>query len=102
MRRLLQLGTLCLFLAVFLAPLEECFDHWDLPGIANDTEFAVFALILTLCLVLLVSKLLSVLALRIGFVAQPHRQRSRPASLQQTNSPFAIFIPPIGPSPLRI
>jgi hypothetical protein len=102
MRRLLQLGTFCLFLAAFLAPLAECFDRWDAPGISNDTEFAAFALVLTLCLVLLVSKLLSVLALRIGFVSQPHHQRSQLVRALQGNSPFAIFIPPISPPPLRI
>ena len=48
MRRLLQFGTLFFVLVTFLAPLAECFDRWDAPGIGNDTEFAVFFLIFAL------------------------------------------------------
>ena len=48
-----------LSLAAFLAPLIELFDRWDPPGSGNDTELAVFGLILTFCLILLVSRLVA-------------------------------------------
>jgi len=102
MRRLLQLGTWCLFLAAFITPLVECFDRWDEPGIANDTEFAVFALILTLCLVLLVSKLLSVVALAMRLVAQSHSLDAESASAASAHSLIAFFVPPLSSPPLRI
>lgn len=59
MRRLLQFGVLFLSLAAFLTPLIEFFDRWDPPGPSNDTELAAFGLILTFCLILLVSRLVA-------------------------------------------
>jgi hypothetical protein len=58
-RRLLQFGVLLLSLAAFLTPIIEFFDQWDPPGPGGDTELAVFGLILTFCLILLVSKLVA-------------------------------------------
>jgi hypothetical protein len=75
MRRLLQFGILFFVLVTFLAPLAECFDRWDAPGIGNDTEFAVFFLIFALCLVLLVSKLVSALALLVNLISFPPIRR---------------------------
>lgn len=91
-----------LLLATFVTPLMEYFDRWDLPGIANDTEFAVFVLILTLCLVLLVSRLLSALALLIHLVAQPHRPQPELSHATPAHRLIAFFIPPPSPPPLRI
>lgn len=68
-RRLLQVGTLLFVLVTFLAPLLECFDRWDAPGLANDTEFGLFALVLVLCLVLLVCALLAARLLLVSFAA---------------------------------
>lgn len=102
MRRLLQLGTLCLFLATFLTPLFECFDRWDLPGIANDTEFRIFALILALSLVLLVCRLISIVSLLIDLVALPHHPQPEPSHALPGPSLVAFFIPPLSPPPLRI
>lgn len=68
MRRLLQIGTFLFVLIAILAPLAELFDRWDSSGFSNDTEFATFALIFVLCLVLLVSKLISVFAQRIHLI----------------------------------
>src|SRR5882757_8634951 len=68
MRRLLQFGTVLFLLATFLAPLTECFDRWDLPGISNDMEFAVFALVFALCLVLVVCLLIAARSLLGNFV----------------------------------
>jgi hypothetical protein len=59
MRRLLQIGTFLFLLVIFCAPLAECFDRWDAPGLSNDTEFAVFALVFALCLVLVVCLLIA-------------------------------------------
>jgi hypothetical protein len=71
MRRLLQLGTLLFVLSTILVPVAEFFDRWDAPGISNDTEFAFFALVLMICLLLLVSKLVSSLDLRMHLVTMP-------------------------------
>lgn len=68
MRRLLLFGTFFFVLVTFFAPLAECFDRWDPPGVSNDTEFAVFALIFILCLVLLVSKPIFTLASLVSLV----------------------------------
>ena len=64
MRRLLQFATVTFMLATVLAPLMECFDRWDAAGLTNDTEFAVFAFVLLICLVLLVAWLVAAAAHR--------------------------------------
>ena len=68
MKRLLQIGTVMMLLAS-LAPLLELFDRWDRPGLSNDTEYAVFAIVLIICLVLLVCKLITADALKLGFAS---------------------------------
>jgi hypothetical protein len=102
MRRLLQVGTFLFLLATFLAPLTECFDRWDPPGISNDMEFAVFALIFALCLVLVVSKLISALALLIDLVSQYFIQNSNGLGPIGAKHGLDIFIPPLLSAPLRI
>jgi hypothetical protein len=94
-RRLLQIGTFVFLLVTFLAPLSECFDRWDRPGISNDTEFAVFALVFAFCLVLVVSVLLSARSLLgklvLGCVAQYSSDERLPIGEKLL---FGIFIPP--------
>jgi hypothetical protein len=102
MRRLLQFATLFFILATVLTPLVEYFDRWDSPGISNDTEFAVFLLIFVLCLVLLVSKLVSALALLVNLVSVPYFQRSDGSGAVGVNCPLEIFVPPLSSPPLRI
>lgn len=102
MRRLLQLGTLLLLLVTFVTPLSEFFDRWDPPGISNDIEFAVFVFVLALCLVLLVSRMIAVLALLIRLATQPHRALAEHAVIAHGVSPLAFFVPPLSPPPLRI
>jgi hypothetical protein len=102
MRRLLQFGTLFFVLVTFLAPLAECFDRWDAPGIGNDTEFAVFFLIFALCLVLLVSKLVSALALIVNLISFPRFHLSDGSWAVDAGNPLAIFVPPLRSPPLRI
>jgi hypothetical protein len=91
-----------LLLATFVTPLTESFDRWDLPGIANDTEFAIFVLVLMLCLVLLVSWLLSAFSLLIHFVTQPCRPQPELSHATPAHRLIAFFIPPLSPPPLRI
>jgi hypothetical protein len=94
-RRLLQIGTFVFLLVTFLAPLSECFDRWDLPGISNDTEFAVFALVFALCLVLVVCVLLAARALLgklvLGCVVQYSPDERLPIGATLL---LGIFIPP--------
>jgi hypothetical protein len=102
MRRLLQIGTFVFLLVTFLAPLGECFDRWDLPGLSNDMEFGVFALVLALCLVLVVCVLLAVRSLlgklALGCEVQYSSDERLPIGAKLL---LGIFIPP-RPLPLRI
>ena len=100
MRRLLQFGVLFLSLAAFLTPLIELFDRWDPPGPGNDTELAVFGLILTFCLILLVSRLvasLDKLVERITFRVQPSQLVRSPERFY-----FTSLVTPHSSPPLRI
>jgi hypothetical protein len=101
MRRILQFGTFLFVLITWLAPLAECLDRWDPPGLNNDTEFAVFALIFLLGLVLLVSKLVSASAQLIHLLVSPLRQEPE----RWIPSRFAAIVeivPPLSSPPLRI
>lgn len=42
MKRLFQFGAILMLIGAFY-PLLELFDRWDAPGLANDTEFKVYA-----------------------------------------------------------
>ena len=102
MRRLLQFGTLLFLLVVFVAPVAEFFDRWDAPGLSNDMEFGVFALVLALCLVLVVCMLIAARSLRNKLVLGPVVQY--PPDEKIPFGPtlvFSIFIPP-RLAPLRI
>ena len=89
-------------LATFLAPLAECFDRWDLPGIGNDTEFAVCALIVSLCLVLLVSELVAARALVVNLLSLPCVRQAAQVRAIATFRILKIFIPPRSAATLRI
>jgi hypothetical protein len=104
MRRLLQLGALLITLTICYAPLAEFFDRWDAPGLFNDTEFMIFALILVLCLVLLVSKLIATVALIISLVEQKQNRHRRPAPFRSSafDRAFELSSSLFGPFPLRI
>ena len=71
MRRLLQLSTLVLILTVILTPISEALDRWDPPGLSHDTEFAVFAFVLCITLVLLVSQLVAMARQDLPQVSEP-------------------------------
>lgn len=101
MKRLLQFGTMILLISVFV-PCLELFDHWDPPGLSNDTEYGVFALIVILCLVLLVGKLIASGALRFIFTSiRPLLRHDRTRSIEAGHT-FIFAVPPLIDLPLRI
>jgi hypothetical protein len=95
MMRLLQFGTFLFLLVTFLAPLTKCFDHWDVPGISNDTEFAVFAFIFALCLVLVVYVLISARSFLVDLVLERVVQQPSDEWLPVgAKLLVSIFVPP--------
>ncbi len=58
-KRVLQLAVTLLILVPLLWPVTELFDRWDAPGIDNDIEIALFAVLFMLCLSLIVSIVLA-------------------------------------------
>lgn len=52
-KRLLKFVTIFFVVVTCLMPFLECFDRWDPPGLANDTELPVFLIALFVTLVLL-------------------------------------------------
>lgn len=96
MRRLLQLATLLFVAAAILAPLAECLDSWDPPGLSSDTEFALFAILLTLCLVLLVASLIAFMALLVQLIARRNaRGPDAAGSPAWLTSAFCVRPPPL-------
>jgi hypothetical protein len=100
-RRLLQLGFFLLVTATFLPPLAELFDRWDAPGLDNDTEFALFAIVFTICLVLLVCKLNSSLERMAYLVGLPYSPPQNEAPAISFGIYSDAVIPHTSP-PLRI
>lgn len=104
MRRILELGTLLLLLTTLLTPISEMLDRWDPPGLANDTEMHLFALVLLLALVLLVARLLSVLSHRLLALTEHGRSPAAAAFLHgiaAAQLPI-LSVPPQFSPPLRI
>ncbi len=91
-----------LILAAFVTPVMELFDRWDPPGPSNDTELAVFGLILGLCLVLIVCKLVASLTGQVFLTSTRRRTPERGTTPRENQAPNNIFIPPLSPPPLRI
>src|SRR5438105_15759487 len=102
MKRLLQLGTWLILMVTLLTPLSECLDRWDAPGLANDTEFALFVLVLSLVFVLLVSKLVSVVCVAFVLAVSAFQLGESGPSLAAAESQQAFVIPPLRLSLLRI
>jgi hypothetical protein len=101
MKRLFQFGAVLMLIGAFY-PLLELFDRWDKPGFSNDSEFAVYALLLTICLVLLLCKLISSGALKWSFISWRFFLRNtliRPIEAAHT---FILAVPPLFVLPLRI
>jgi hypothetical protein len=101
MNRVLQLGTLMPLATVFM-PLEELFDSWDEPGLANDTEFALFAFALAICLVLLICTLIAAGMLKVYMLSLRAIQRAQTAIHHEAGHTFIFAVPPLSLVPLRI
>lgn len=101
MRRLFQFGTVLMLIGAFV-PLLELFDHWDAPGLSNDTEYAVYAFLFLICLVLVLCKLISSAALRLGFVSLRILVPDQSAKPVETDHTFIFAVPPLFVLPLRI
>lgn len=101
MRRLFQFGAVMMLIGAFI-PLLEFFDRWDVPGLSNDTEYAVYAFILAICLVLLLSKLISSGALKLGFISCRIFLRDDRMKPIKAGSDFLFVVPPLTASPLLI
>ena len=102
MRRLVQLATVLLFAAALLTPIAEYFDRWDSAGLANDTEFAIFAFVLTLTFVLVVCALVAEVALRFALLLAWLFQPAYDDPLAPFTSAHPIFGEPPWAVPLRI
>jgi hypothetical protein len=100
--RLLQIGALLLTLATLLAPISEALDRWDPPGLGNDTEMGVFALILVLCLLLVVSRACSLLRQVVLLIASRGGLPGQHCSAAFASSFFGFGIVPEPSPPLRI
>lgn len=92
MKRIFQLGLWMLLLTAVVAPVLEYFDRWDAPGLGSDTEFALFALILLVCLLLAVCKLLSDRAQRTDMEILPLHMSQRPPTFVASR---LIISPPL-------
>lgn len=102
MKQFFQFGAILMLIAA-IYPLLEIFDRWDTPGLSNDTELKVYALLFAVCLVLLLCKLISSGALKFGFL--PWRfllggESVRPVATSYT--PPIFVVPPLSLCPLRI
>ena len=102
MRRVLQLATVVLLLACFIAPISEFFDQWDLEGLTNDTELGVVALIFVLCLVALVSELIAMGSFRFDFCTVNLVRTQNCRKQSESNQSFIFLVPPLFSLPLRI
>jgi hypothetical protein len=100
MRRLLQFATLLLLAALFM-PVHEILED-DVEDLWNDTSFAVFAFVCTICLVLLVCKLISAGLLKPCIVAVRAVLCVETAEHTEGAHTFIFVVPPLSPIPLRI
>ena len=101
MRRLLQFSTVILVVGAFV-PLLELFDSWDAAGLSNDTEFAVYSLIFAFCLVVLVCKLVSSSAMRIGITISLISKRGSKNKRHDVDHTDVFSVPRLVVLPLRI
>lgn len=100
MRRLLQFATLML-LAVLFLPVHEVLED-DVEELWNDTSFAVFAFVCTICLVLTVCKLVSAGLLKPCIVAVRAALSIETAKHTEAAHTFIFVVPPLSPIPLKI
>lgn len=102
MRRLLQAGTFLLVLSAFISPLLEYFDRWDSPGLSNDTELALFAVLVVLCLVLLLSLLISRRAADVAMSTERVPFEADGSAMIMSARKTAFVVQPMSSPPLLI
>ena len=85
-----------------IVPLLELFDRWDAPGPSNDTEYAVYAFVFAICLVLLLCQLVASDVLKFGLISCRLLLRDDSETLTES-APTSIYaVPPLLVLPLRI
>lgn len=102
---ILRCVTLLLLITGLVSPVAELFDRWDPPGLGNDTELPVFALVLLLSLVLLVCRLMAFVANTVTLVLELLMARSAHAVRLGCFARFWALPPSVlctGSPPLRI
>jgi peptidoglycan/LPS O-acetylase OafA/YrhL len=101
LRRLFQFGAIMMLIGA-IYPLLEVFDRWDPPGLSNDTELRVYALLFGICLVLLLCKLISSGALKFAFLSWRVFLGDESVIPVATGHTPIFAIPPLCLCPLRI
>ena len=101
MKRLFQVGAMLMLIGAFY-PLLEIFDRWDASGLSNDTEFTVCAFLITICLVLLLCKLISSRALSFAIVFWRLLLQDTLMTPVRFGLTSVVVLPPLIIHPLRI
>lgn len=91
-----------MLLFAVLMPMEEVFDQWDRPGLANDTEFAAFTIVFAICLVLLVCTLVASGILWLSSMCLGLSEDTETARSSDVGEITVWLVPPLSPGPLRI
>lgn len=98
MKRLFQFGTILFLWVTVCAPLVECFDRWDAPGLSNDIEFPLFLIALVVALVLVVSYIVAALVLarqRIARLTMLVIEPFSPVSFHLQEAAVPLYLPPL-------
>lgn len=101
MKRLFQFGAIVMLIGA-IYPLFELFDRWDPPGLSNDTELSVYAFLFVVCLVVLLCRLISSSALKVGFLSWQVCLVDESVRAVATGHTSVFAIPPLCLCPLRI
>ena len=88
-------------LSALLVPVVEWFDRWDTGDVGSDTELAVFAVVLALAFVLLLSRLIANLALLLKMRSDPREGQHALPPVVRTRVFAGLMLPQISP-PLQI
>lgn len=103
MKLLAKIGLVLFIAATLMTPVLEYFDRWDpTPGPMHDTEFALFAVLLLLCLVLLVAILLARASVAVELVTELIEYEPLRVRASSQAHVRVVFRPPPLEIPLRI
>lgn len=83
-------------------PLLELFDRWDTPGLSNDTELKMYALLFAISLAFLLCRLISWGSLTFSFLSWPILRPDLIVRPLESGQIFIFAIPPLFDLPLRI